>query len=278
MEESIKTSAIAKSISVLEALASAGRPVTATEIGLIVGQNRQTVHRVLGQLEALNLVQRDVSVERFQLGTRFGSLAVTGLSAMARQSQAHRVLEQLVAEVRETSNIGALEAFDVVYLDRVECDWPLRMHLQAGSRLPAYCTAIGKLLLAALSPAQVDDYLQQVPLTRLTPRTITTRARLLEELARIRQQGFSVNDQEDHVGLLAIAVPLHAPDGRVVAGLALHGPEARLSRQRAVGTVPRLQQAAAELSRVLFGTAPATRKRSRPAGDRQTRSTNKSVT
>ncbi len=252
MDESSSSGAVAKAVAVLEALSAAGRPITATEIGLIVGQSRQTVHRVLAQLEALSLVQRDLAVERFRLGTGFGALAVRGLSAMAMHAQAHRVLEELVREVRETSNIGVLEAFDVMYLDRVECDWPLRMHLQPGSRLPAYCTAIGKLLLAALPPEQFEDYLRQVPLTRLTTRTITSAARMHEELARIRAQGFSVNDQEDHVGLLAVAVPLRAPDGRVAAGLALHGPEARLPLQRAIELVPRLQTAANKLGRMLF--------------------------
>ena len=157
MDDISKSSATAKAISVLEALAAAGRPITAAEIGLIVGQNRQTVHRVLAQLEELSLVQRDVNIERFRLGTRFGALAVTGLSTMARHSQAHRILERLVDEVRETSNIGAFEAYEVIYLDRVECDWPLRMHLKTGSRVPAYCTAIGKLLLADLPQEQVED-------------------------------------------------------------------------------------------------------------------------
>lgn len=267
MDDSANSGAIAKAVAVLEALAAAGRPITATEIGLIVGQSRQTVHRVLAQLEGLSLVQRDLAVERFRLGTRFGALAVRGLSALATHAQAHRVLEELVREVRETSNIGVLEAFDVMYLDRVECDWPLRMHLQPGSRLPAYCTAIGKLLLAALPAEQFEDYLRQVPLTRLTAHTITSAARLYEEMTLIRQQGFSVNDQEDHVGLLAVAVPLHAPDGRVAAGLALHGPEARLPLQRALELVPRLQTAAAKLSRMLFGTPDAAKpSRARPRG------------
>lgn len=263
MEDSARSSAVAKATRVLEALASAGRAITAVEVGLIVGQSRQTVHRVISQLESLGLVQRDVVAERYRLGARFGSLAITGLAAMARQSQAHQVLEALVAEVRETSNIGMLEGYEVVYLDRVECDWPLRMHLQAGSRLPAYCTAIGKLLLSAMTPGQLDDYLAQVPLTRLTGRTITRPAALRDALARIREQGHSINDQEDHVGLLAIAVPLHTPDGRVAAGLALHGPEARLPLRRALSLVPRLQSAAADLSAILFGSAAARNGRKR---------------
>jgi DNA-binding IclR family transcriptional regulator len=253
MEEASKSSALSKAIAVLEAMASVGRPIAAAEIGLLVGQNRQTVHRVLSQLEALAMVQRDMLAERYRLGTRFGSLAIVGLGAMARQTQAHRVLEALVDEVRETSNVGVLDGHEVVYLDRVECDWPLRMHLQAGSRLPAYCTAIGKLLLAALPPEQLEDYLREVPLVRLTPGTITRPAALRRALGQIKAQGYSINDQEDHLGLLAIAVPLRTADGQVVAGLALHGPQARLTRQRAVELLPRLQVAAAILSGHLFG-------------------------
>jgi len=252
MDESAKSSATSKAISVLEALASVGRPITATEIGLIVGQNRQTVHRVLTHLEELSLVQRDVNVERYRLGTRFGNLAVTGLSTLAHHSEAHRILLELVGDVRETSNIGALQGFEVIYLDRVECDWPLRMHLKVGSRVDAYCTAIGKLLLASLPDERLQDYFAQVSLTRLTPNTITTPKRLTAELARIREQGFSVNNQEDHVGLLAVAVPLYASNGNVAAGLALHGPDARLPLRRALNIVPRLNQAASELSRILF--------------------------
>lgn len=98
-------------------------------------------------------------------------------------------------------------------------------------------------------------YLAHVPLARLTAQTITNPKRRQSELARIREQGFSINNQEGHVALLAVAVPLHASDGRVAAGLALHGPEARLPLRRALGIVPRLEQTAAEFSRILFGHA-----------------------
>ena len=81
--------------------------------------------------------------ERYRLGARFGQLAVNGLATMASNNRVHRILEELVAEVCETCNIGGLDGNEVVYIDRVECVWPLRVQLRAGSRVPAYCTAIG---------------------------------------------------------------------------------------------------------------------------------------
>ena len=214
------------------------------EIGRELGQNRQTTHRVLAQLEELELVARDIQPERFRLGARFGRLAIDGLSSMASRHQVRATLVELVDEVRETCNIGVLDGHQVVYVERVECDWPLRVQLQAGSRVPAYCTAIGKLLLAHMDEGRLRHYLSTVDLKPLNANTIIDPHRLRTHLVEIRRDGFSINDQEDSVGLLAVAVPLCGRDGRVLGGLALHGPEARLPRERAISLVPRMLIAA----------------------------------
>jgi len=243
-----RSSALAKAIAVLEVLASTHRPMSAAEIGLELGQNRQTTHRVLAQLEELELIARDMQPERFRLGSRFGRLAIAGLSSMASRQQVRATLVELVDEVRETCNIGVLDGNEVVYVDRVECDWPLRVQLQAGSRVPAYCTAIGKLLLAHMEPARLQHYLSTVDLEPLNQNTIVDPEQLSAHLGDIRRDGYSINDQEDSVGLLAVAVPLRDTDGHVLGGLALHGPEARLPRERAVSLVPRMLLAAKRLS------------------------------
>lgn len=240
---------------ILEALADAGHATSAIDLATITGFNRHTVYRLLSQLEELQLVQRDVIKERYRLGTRFGRLAIKGLATMASNKQVHQVLQGLVAEVRETCNIGVLEGNDVVYIDRVECDWPLRVLLQAGSRVPAYCTAIGKLLLAYRTPEQLQTYLNSVRLVPLNGNTITDPGALRTALKAIRKQRFSINNQEDSIGLLAVAVPILGADGSVVAGLALHGPEARLTEARARSLVGRMRTAASELGQALLHEA-----------------------
>ncbi len=237
---------------ILEALADAGHATSAVDLALITGFNRQTVYRLLNQLEELQLVHRDIRKERYRLGTRFGRLAVNGLATMTSNRQVHEVLERLVGEVRETCNIGVLDGNEVVYIDRVECDWPLRVQLQAGSRVPAYCTAIGKLLLAHRTPGQLEHYLNSVRLTPLNGNTITDAEALRSALVAIRKQRFSINNQEDSIGLLAVAVPILGANKSVMAGLALHGPEARLNESRATSLVGRLRSAARDISQVLF--------------------------
>ncbi|MBU2582787.1 MAG: IclR family transcriptional regulator [Alphaproteobacteria bacterium] len=251
-DDTSRSSAIGKSVLILEALANAGHAMSAVDLALMTGFNRQTVHRLLSQLEDLEIVHRDLRKERYRLGTRFGRLAVKGLATMANNKRVHEILEGLVAEVRETCNIGVLDGNEVVYIDRVECDWPLRVQLQAGSRVPAYCTAIGKLLLAHRTPGQLEQYLNSVRLTPLNDNTITDAATLRAALEAIRNQRFSINNQEDSIGLLAVAVPILGADKSVLGGLALHGPEARLTESRAMSLVGRLRSAASDISKVLF--------------------------
>jgi DNA-binding IclR family transcriptional regulator len=171
---------------------------------------------------------------------------------MASNKRVHEILEGLVGEVRETCNIGVLDGNEVVYIDRVECDWPLRVQLQAGSRVPAYCTAIGKLLLAHRTPGQLEQCLNSVLLMPLNGNTITKANTLRIALEAIRTQCFSINNQEDSIGMLAVAVPILGADKSVMAGLALHGPEARLSESRATSLVARLNSAARDISYFLF--------------------------
>jgi IclR family acetate operon transcriptional repressor len=245
-------SPVRKAFAVLELLAREGKPMSAPDLGAELAMTRQTIHRTLNQLEELGMVQRDVERERYEVAPALAGLGLQALGAVRAAKLRHAVLERLVMEVRETSNIGVLDGNEVVYIDRCECDWPLRVQLKPGSRLPAYCTAIGKLLLAQLSQRQLNQYLLAVPLERLTPTTLTSAHALGEALREIRAKGYSINNQEDSVGLLAIAVPIRDGTGAVRAGLSVHGPEIRLPRSRAVDLVPRLTETATAISGLLF--------------------------
>lgn len=248
-------SPLRKAFAILEILTREGKPVSAPDLGAELAMTRQTIHRILSQLEELGMVQRDFERERYEVAPALAQLGLRALGTVRATKLRRAILERLVAEVRETCNIGVLDGNEVVYIDRVECDWPLRVQLKPGSRLPAYCTAIGKLLLAQLSQKHLDQYLAAVPLERRTPNTLTSAHALGEAIAEIRARGYSINDQEDSAGLLAVAVPIRDPEGVIRAGLAVHGPEIRLPRSRAVDLVPRLAETAASISTLLFENA-----------------------
>ena len=253
--------AISKATSIVEAIANNPVPANIADLATRLGMPRQTVHRILIQLCDVGLVTRDTARQRYFIGARLRALSLATLVHAHVDSAANLILRGLVDEVHETCNIGMLDGDEVVYLNRVECDWPLRVQLRPGSRVPAYCTAIGKLLLAHLPAPDRQRLLEATPLRRLTPHTRTTMSALNAELREIAKRGYSVNDQEDTLGLVAVAVPIVDSRGRVVAGLALHALEARMPLAQALKQLPRLRRIAAKLSPVLFDSDAEDKKR-----------------
>lgn len=247
--------ALKKALVTLELFADRSRPLTSTEISTQLGLSRQAVHRQLRQLEDLGLVLR-LPEDQFMLGPRAKSLATRILQASHIMPEIRPVLERVVSLVGETCNIGMLDGYELVYIDRVECNWPLRVQLRPGSRVPSHCTGIGKLLLAHLPSRRRQRLLSIMPLPRFTENTITDPATLSDHLRQIRRQGYSVNNQEDSVGLIAIAVPVRNRSGHVMAGLAVHGPEARLPIEKAKTYLGDLNAAAELLGEALEFSSP----------------------
>jgi DNA-binding IclR family transcriptional regulator len=246
--------AIGKAAQILEAIANNPTPANIADLASELGMPRQTVHRVLSQLSEIGLVRRDALRERFFVGPRLHAIALSVLIHPHADTAANLVLRGLVDELQETCNIGMLDGDKVVYLNRVECDWPLRVQLRPGSRVPAYCTSIGKLLLAHMPEEEQQPLVDSIRFRRLTPNTLMSPAELSEDLRAILKRGYAVNNQEDSLGLVAVAVPIVSADGRVAAGLAVHAAEARMSVTQIVRLLPLLRRTAAKLSKVLFNS------------------------
>ena len=250
MRETFETNtAIQKAIAVIEAVAKESRPVNIPDLAAEIGLPRQTIHRVATQLADIGLLRRDPARERYSLGARFNVLAMNGLRNSAQHSDAHSILVELVGDVEETCNVGMLDGTDVIYLDRVECHWPLRIRLTAGSRVEAYPTAIGKLLLANLDARARRRALSKIQFRKLTEFTIVDEDEIEADLSRIREQGYSINNQEDYVGLVAVAVPIRDADGNVFAGVGVHGPLPRLSLDGIPTLLPKMYAAADKLGK-----------------------------
>lgn len=253
MDEKTKTnSAISRSMDVLEAICRYLRPVGVQELAMELGLPRQSVYRLVVQLEVLGLVLREPGSDRFSIGPRLRTLSLSCISSYQQTGATHNILVNLVKEVGETCNVGMLDGSQVLYIDRAECDWPLRVQLRPGSRVPAYCTAIGKLLLAFCESRRRRKIIDMMDLIPLTENTITDPVLLDLAFEEIQARSFAVNKEEDSVGLIAVAVPIRDPSGEVVAGLGLHAPTARMSIDRAKGYLPKLRAAADEMASALF--------------------------
>lgn len=247
-EAALENSSTLKALSVLEALARAAGPVTLTELMQATGLPKPSLHRTLSLFEDAGYVQREPAGREYAVGPRLAALGFSILSNDAVATLRRAILRQLVEDVAETCNLAMLRKGEVVYLDRVEAPWPLRLHLPAGTTVPPHCSASGKLLLAMLPAAEREALVQALPLTRFTEHTITDRALLAKELDRIVAAGHSVDDEEYVVGVACVAVPVALSGGQVAAAVAVHAATARLPLQRAIALVPRLKEAAARIA------------------------------
>jgi DNA-binding IclR family transcriptional regulator len=239
---------LGKALAVLQAVADHPQGVGLPDLAARLGLPRQTVHRVLGQLRDSGLLLRDPVRERFTVGPRLIQLSLAALGSNNPWAPVRQVLQELVDEVGETCNIGVLEGLDYVYIDRIECQWPLRIHLEVGHRAPAHCIAGGKVLLAALEPQLRGRLLRSRKLVARTSRSITRIADLEAELDKVRERGFGTNDEENFDGIVAVAVPVMDTGGRTVAALTMHGPLPRLSPERFETVVPRLRNTAERIA------------------------------
>src|SRR5690606_20728611 len=195
---------------------------------------------------------REPNGRRYTPAPRLLRLAESTLVAGTQHGVRHAVLRQLVADIGESCNLTALSGADVIYLDRVESAFPLRMELKPGTRVPIHCSASGKLFLAHLPAPRCTALMDALPLTRHTATTLTSRTELENELAQIKRQGYAVDAEEFVDGLVCVAVPVTPPGTRSVrCAVALQAPAARTSLQQMLLHVPRLKEAALALARGL---------------------------
>ncbi|MEX2239923.1 MAG: IclR family transcriptional regulator [Burkholderiales bacterium] len=249
--------AVPKALRMLEVVAARKRPLSIAEIAAALDLPQPTAHRIVGMLERLGFLGREPGRRRIVEGARLVGLSLDALQAAASSGSRHAVLASLAKKTGESCNLGVMAGGHVVYVDRVESQWPLGLRFEPGSRVPLHCTAIGKLLLSQLPEDALEAQLANGPLTRYTATTITDSRRLKAELQRIREQGYSTDNQEFMSGVVCIAIPVKGPkDGRICAGLAISAAEARLTLAGAKRFLPDLRQAAGRLSRSLGEGSP----------------------
>jgi DNA-binding IclR family transcriptional regulator len=245
------SSSAERSLRLLSLLAQEGRALSLAELSVRLGLPKVTTHRLCAQLLDGGYLARDVDERCFAVGPALRKLAFDTLNHGVVRGLRHEVLAALVTQVGETCNFTTLDGTQVLYIDRVEAQWPLRLTLDVGSHVPLHCTASGKLFLAEMPTLEREALIAQLPLTRMTRHTITSARALKAECEAIAAQGHS-NDREEFIaGLIAVAVPVRDAGGRARAAIALHAPSARMQLAEAQRQLPALRAAAAQMSVLL---------------------------
>ena len=214
------------------------RPVLGiADIADELGMSRSTTHRYVITLVALGYLEQGAS-RKYRLGLRVTDLGMSALNSTGLREHAHPYLEELRQRTSYTTSLGVLEGTEVLYVDRVRSfrrgQGRIDLNLHTGSRVPAYCTSMGKLLLASLPEDEQRELLSQVKLTKRGPNTITGKRALLDELDEIQSAGFAVDDEELAAGLYAIAVPVRNEAQDVVAAVGLSAHSSMISLEELV--------------------------------------------
>ena len=243
-----ETSSTLKAFAVLEVLVRARRAVTLSELMQATELPKPTLHRTLALFEEAGFLAREPGGRAYIVGERLSRFALDVLRSDATAAERRTILRSVVSEIAESCNLAVLQKGALIYLDRVEAPWPLRLHLpEGGVSLPLHCCASGKLLLAHLPPGERQRLLELMPLQRFTERTITERTVLESELDRIVSVGYAVDNEEYVLGVACVAVPVRNRQGDAIAAIAVQAATARLPLMRAIEFVPRLRSAAAQI-------------------------------
>ncbi len=219
---------LARGLIVIQAFTQQNPQMTISQLSIRTGLSRAAVRRCLYTLTKLGFAGAEDG-SRYSLRPRMLTLSHTYTASNTLSTAAQPILERMSAAHRESFSVATLDGEDIVYVARTTVTRVMAVDLHIGSRLPAYCTSMGRVLLAYLPTEQLEQYLSRVNLVPNTTRTITTVDRLRLALRNVRRNGFALVDQELEVGLRSLAVPVYAPSGRVVATINLSGNAPRLS-------------------------------------------------
>lgn len=241
-------SAALRAFRILEILSESEHPLSLSDIVDKMELPKQTAHRLLQQLQESWLVNRSVGSRHYECSARIARFAQNVMMHSGLAAERHAILKDLVDQIGETCNLTMLNGTNIVYLDRVETQWPLRVHLQSGSTVPLHCTASGKILLGMLPKPRRDKLLLRLPLRAVSENTITDRAALRREVEESRRRKMGINNEENLLGIVAVAVPVMLDRNRACAAIAAQAPVVRMSLDQLCTHVPALRRAAQALT------------------------------
>lgn len=222
---------VVKAFSILEIFTSEQKKWGVSELAKRVGYNKTTTFRLLRTLEYLGAVQKDKD-DKYILGLKLFELGNEVSLYKSLRYMSNLPLENIAKEITETIHFGVLENQKVLYLNKAESPLGLKVSTQIGSYQDAYCSALGKVLLAYLDEAELQLYFKN---TELVPRTTFTKVdevALRSELKKIKAQRYALDMEELELGLICIAIPVFNPQGEVIAAISASGPSSRFKQEK----------------------------------------------
>lgn len=223
---------VLRATQILESFSFEKPTYTNSELSKRLGVNKSTITRLLYSLEKASFLQRDVKTNEYRLTHRLFRIGSVYINQVSLHREAMPLLSELASSCRETVHLAILDNFEVFYLDKVESSLSIGMMSRVGNKSPAFCTGVGKVMLAHLGDGDLEVFFRSHGLTRYTSNTITDPAELKSHLRRAKENGYAIDDAEHEAEVNCVAAPVRDKSARVIAGISISGPVFRMTRER----------------------------------------------
>ncbi len=251
MKEIKLIQSLSRAAEIMQYVSQNGNNSGLIEISKAIGLSKSTVHGLISTLVFLGYMQQDLDSGKYKLGLKLFELGQIVHHSLDIRSVSLPYLKKLVQDCEETAHLSILSGTEVIYIEKVDSHRSVRIMSRVGGCNPAYCTGVGKVLLANLSASELAKYLKTVPLVRFTPKTITDIEIFREHLNGVRDQGYGFDIEEFEQGLSCAAAPIKNHQETVVASISISGPSVRLSLGKLEELVQAVISAANAISRDL---------------------------
>jgi DNA-binding IclR family transcriptional regulator len=240
-----------RALAALDVLADRSTECSLVEICTALKLHKSTVHRLLMVFEQHHLVDKNPETGKYRLGLKLFELGSKAIAMLDLGETSRRFLLRLQRDTQETVNLGILDQGDVLYVAKIDSQQNLRMVARVGHRYPAYCTSMGKAMLAGLSEPEVDAIIRRSSLKAKTPNTITTPAALKADLKRIRDRGYAIDDEENEEGARCVGAAVWDHMNRPRAAVSISAPAFRMDDAKLAEVAKAVVRAASDLSHEL---------------------------
>ncbi|MDN5351147.1 MAG: IclR family transcriptional regulator, regulon repressor [Clostridiales bacterium] len=243
-----KVQSIERAAMILQCFSEKTPELKLTEIADYLDLNKSTIHGIINTMKDFGLIDQNEDNQKYRLGLKLVELGSLVLKNLDIREVANPVLKALCEEVNETIHLGVLDGYEIVYIDKMESTQSIRMFTTIGTRYLAYCSAIGKSILAYKALDDIERYLPP-KLERFTEHSLTTVDAIIEELKRVKSRGYAFDMEEVVEGLRCIGAPIYNHEGKVVYSISISGPIGRMTDERMETLATKIKAAALEISK-----------------------------
>ncbi len=250
METVGKIQSVDRASLIIKLLAKKESPMKLTEIADELDINKSTLHGIINTLKFHGLIDQDKETQKYRLGMYLVELGNIVTKSFDIRTITSPIIAEVCEKLSETVHIGMLDGYDVVYIDKKESNQSMRIFTTIGARKPAYCTGVGKTILAYLDEDILNNGIPE-SLEKFTNNTITDKKLLLEELKKIRESGIAFDNEENIEGLICVAAPIFDGTGKAKYSISVSGPTIRMTEEKINEAISVVKDAAKKISEEL---------------------------